>query len=149
MKKPHRIAILCSDLHLSLQRPACRADDDWMGVQAGYLNQLKQLAVDSNYSFGTLPIAFAGDLFDKWNVQPELINFALEHLPDGMICVPGQHDLPNHRLDQVHRSGYGVLVAAGKIVDASKKVIKRAIDPTEHEELVLEALEEAKRENVF
>jgi hypothetical protein len=34
-----------------------------------------------------------------------------------MLCVPGQHDLPNHRIDQQHRSGYGVLVNAGKIVD--------------------------------
>jgi hypothetical protein len=71
---------------------------------------------------GLFPIICAGDLFDRWNVEPELINFALKHLPDGMICVPGQHDLPNHRLDQVHRSGYGVLVEAGKIRCIAGKV---------------------------
>lgn len=83
-----------------------------MEVQAKYLAQLKDIA-------GELPIVFAGDLFDRWNAPPELINFALKHLPDGMICIPGQHDLPNHQLDQMHRSGYGVLVEAGKIVDIS------------------------------
>lgn len=108
MWKPNPIAILCSDLHLSLNQPACRADDNWLAVQAHYLSQLKEIA-------DGLPIICAGDIFDRWNVEPELIHFVLEHLPNGMICVPGQHDLPNHRLDQVHRSGYGVLVKAGKI----------------------------------
>ena len=85
-----------------------------MAVQAHYLKQLKDFAKPEG-----LPIIFAGDLFDRWNVQPELINFALEHLPDDMISIPGQHDLPNHRLDQMHRSGYGVLAECGKIKDIS------------------------------
>lgn len=113
MSKPHVIAILCSDLHLTLQAPACRAETDWLEVQAGYLKQLQTLAKDK------IPILCAGDIFDRWNAPAELINFALDHLPDGMICVPGQHDLPNHRRDLMHRSGYGVLVKAGKITDIS------------------------------
>lgn len=110
MNTPYPVAILCSDLHLTLQIPACRADKDWMAVQAGYLKQLKDIA-------DRLPIICAGDIFDRWNAPPELINFALQRLPDGMLCVPGQHDLPNHRIDLMHRSGYGVLVEAEKIVD--------------------------------
>jgi len=110
MKEP--IAILCSDLHLSLTPPACRADEDWLQTQAYYLWWLKDYAK-------TLPIICAGDIFDRWNASPELIHFALQNLPDGMICIPGQHDLPNHRMDQMHRCGYGVLKQAGKIVDIS------------------------------
>jgi hypothetical protein len=110
MPAPSPIAVLFSDLHLTLLQPACRADKDWMGVQAGYLAQVKELAED-------LPVICAGDIFDRWNPPPELINFALEHLPDAMICVPGQHDLPNHRMDLMHRSGYGVLKKAEKIID--------------------------------
>ncbi len=34
-----------------------------------------------------------------------------------MICIPGQHDLPNHSIADMHRSGYGVLAEAGKIRD--------------------------------
>lgn len=113
VSKPNLIAVLCSDIHLTLQSPVCRADEDWREVQAGYLNQLQDLA-------GSLPVICAGDIFDRWNASPELINFALEYLPNRMICVPGQHDLPNHRRDLMHRSGYGVLVAAGKIQDISQ-----------------------------
>jgi len=87
-----------------------------MEVQAGYLKQLKDMAF-------SVPIICAGDVFDRWNASPELINFALKHLPDGMICVPGQHDLPNHRRDLMHRSGYGVLSQTGKIKDISESVL--------------------------
>lgn len=112
MPKCHPIAVAFSDLHLSLKRPACRDDKDWMETQASYLKQVKDVA-------DGLPILCSGDVFDRWNPPPELINFALKHLSDDMICVPGQHDLPLHRIDLMHRSGYGVLVEAGKIKDIS------------------------------
>jgi predicted phosphodiesterase len=112
MPTSHPIAIACADLHLSLLQPVCRADANWLSVQAHYLDQLKDIA-------GDLPILCSGDIFDRWNAPPELINFVLKNLPDNMLCIPGQHDLPNHLMDQKHRSGYGVLVQAGKIVDLS------------------------------
>lgn len=115
MKKT-AIAVGFGDVHLSLNKPSCRNDECWLGVQAGYLKQVKDIAK----KHGNVPVLCSGDLFDKWNPSPELINFALEHLPDGMICVPGQHDLPNHNIDDMHRSGYGVLVNAGKIEDVSE-----------------------------
>lgn len=130
MPKPNLIAVLCSDLHLTLQAPACRKETDWLEVQAGYLKQLKQAATHKvrispqhEWEKEQVPILCAGDIFDRWNAAPELINFALEHLPDGMICVPGQHDLPNHRMDLMHRSGYGVLKRAGKIKDISGSIL--------------------------
>lgn len=114
--KAKPIAILCSDLHLGSLKPACRAEEDWFAVQAEYLRQLKVAAEWHK----DLDIVCAGDIFDRWNPSPETINFALKNLPKRrMLCVPGQHDLPNHRLDQVHRSGYGVLVEAGCIHDIS------------------------------
>jgi hypothetical protein len=61
-----------------------------------------------------VPVICAGDIFDRWNSPPELINFAIRNLPD-MFAVPGQHDLPLHRLDLVHKSAYDTLVLAGKI----------------------------------
>tara|TARA_A100000171_G_scaffold53079_1_gene76342 strand:+ start:22038 stop:22949 length:912 start_codon:yes stop_codon:yes gene_type:complete len=109
------IAIMVSDLHLTLNAPICRKEDDWLDVQAGYLQQLKTLQEEHS----NCPIFCAGDIFDKWNPPHELVNFALEHLPDNMLTVPGQHDLPNHRIEDMHRSGYGVLVNCGKISDLS------------------------------
>src|SRR5687768_17059020 len=108
------IAIAISDLHLSLLKPACRADDNWLEVQAHYLKQVRDLAHPDG-----LPVLCAGDVFDRCNAPAELINFALKHLPDEMICVPGQHDLVGHRIDSMHRCGYGVLKQAGKIIDVS------------------------------
>lgn len=113
--KAEPIAILCSDLHLSLKQPACRADD-WMEVQRDYLGQIRNLQhPGGKWASKYLPVLCAGDIFDRWNPPPELIQFALKYLPDKMICVPGQHDLPNHSFQEIHRSAYGVLLEAGKI----------------------------------
>lgn len=110
------IAIAFSDLHLTLQVPAVRADNDWLGVQAVYLDQVRQL--QTKYD---CPILFGGDLFDRWNAPAELINFALEHLPEGSYTVAGQHDLPNHRLDLMERSAYGTLVKCGAVQHVRKE----------------------------
>lgn len=112
----HVIAILCSDLHLSSLKPACRAEENWFSVQSEYLSQLNKLA-----HWFEVPVICAGDIFDRWNANSETINFALQLLPDNMICVAGQHDLPNHRMDQMFRSAYGVLKEAGKIIDICGK----------------------------
>jgi len=102
MKKPKKIAVLCSDLHLSLTQPACRADKNWMNTQAHYLTQLEEIA-------DGCPILCAGDIFDKWNTPAELVTWTIRHLPPNFYAIPGQHDLPDHSIDQIHRSGYGVL----------------------------------------
>jgi DNA repair exonuclease SbcCD nuclease subunit len=123
---PEPIAIACADLHLSMKTPACRADN-WMITQAKYLKQVStiswNLAKESSFYMGKfLPVIVAGDIFDRWNPSPELITFAMKHLPPNVFAVPGQHDLPNHRLDDMHKSGYGVLVEAGRINDLSEYV---------------------------
>jgi DNA repair exonuclease SbcCD nuclease subunit len=107
---PKVIAIAVSDIHLSMLRPVCRKGD-WMSVQASYLMQLKKAVREYD-----VPVLCAGDIFDRWNPPAELINFALLYLPEGMICVPGQHDLPNHSMSEIERSGFGVLRTAKKII---------------------------------
>lgn len=65
-----------------------------------------------------VPLLIAGDLFDRWNSPPELINFAIRQFESCSMpkyAVPGQHDLPYHKYDLLHRSAYGVLVEAGTI----------------------------------
>lgn len=116
-KNSNIIAYGFGDIHLTLQTPKCREEKDWLEVQARYLRQVKKAALG-------FPIVCSGDIFDRWNPAPELIEFALRELPDGMFCVPGQHDLPSHRLDLMHKSGYGVLKTAGKIIDLSEGIWK-------------------------
>ena len=76
------------------------------------------------------PNLCAGDIFDRsrkiadgWNASPELINFAIDCLPD-MYAIPGQHDLPQHQYEDIHRSAYWTLVEAGKIKNILPNDIK-------------------------
>lgn len=68
-------------------------------------------------AFYGCPVIVAGDLFHKWDSPPELINFAIKWMPKDVVAVPGNHDLPEHRYDQIKRSAYWTLVEAGKIED--------------------------------
>lgn len=104
------IALLCSDLHLSHRPPPCRAGEDWYKAQQRVLDEIWTISMEE----GGIPIVCAGDIFDRWNSPPELINFALGHLPD-MYTIPGQHDLPYHRYEDIEKSAYTTLVKAGKI----------------------------------
>lgn len=109
MRQP--VAALTADVHLCENVPACRAEtpDEWFHVMGGYLGQLKEIA-------GNLPVIVAGDLFDRWNPSPRLINFAIQHLP---VCfaVSGQHDQKHHQLVSLNETAYWTLVEAGKLVN--------------------------------
>lgn len=108
--KDHIKLIFVADLHLSSTAPIARSKEPcWFEAMKRPLRQLQALADDSG-----APIVCAGDVFDRWNPSPELLNFALDELPF-MYSIPGQHDLPYHRYDDIRRSGYWTLVKAGKI----------------------------------
>jgi len=61
-------------------------------------------------------VVCAGDIFDKWNSPPQLINWAIKNLPK-MYAVPGQHDLPHHNYNDIRKSAYWTLVEAGVVED--------------------------------
>lgn len=104
------IAVLCADLHLSLLPPPARAEEpNWFAAMARPLHELGRLARQED-----VPILCAGDVFHRWDAPPELINFALAHLPP-MYAIPGQHDLPYHNHEDLDKSAFGTLVRAGKI----------------------------------
>lgn len=105
------VALLVGDIHLSIKPPIARAEEkSWFGAMEKSLAELRRLQEDHQAI-----VLCAGDVFDHWNSPPELINWALERLPEGIYSVPGQHDLPGHRPDLLYRSAYGTLVRAGKI----------------------------------
>lgn len=104
------VAIYCSDIHLCSKPPLFRsAEPDWYEAMARPLRQLKELSVSYN-----VPIICAGDVFDRWNPPPELINFALTNLPV-MYSIPGQHDLPMHSYTDIKKSAYWTLVYSGTL----------------------------------
>lgn len=119
------IAIATSDIHLSVKPPLARADEkDWYAAMARPLEAIKKLQKKLN-----CVVLCAGDLFDKWNAPAELINWAIDNLPDRMLTIPGNHDLPNHRHELWERSAYGTLVKAGKILMVTKPSVQYHLKP--------------------
>jgi DNA repair exonuclease SbcCD nuclease subunit len=109
------LAIVVSDVHLSLTPPlARRCEKDWLAAQKRVWDEISDLRGKYNAS-----VICAGDLFDRWNPPIELVNWALDHLPH-MFAIPGNHDLPSHRPELEHRSGFGTLVRARKIQDLTQ-----------------------------
>lgn len=113
--------IFASDLHLSHNPPAFRnvKDVDWYDAMEYSLLQLKELQEAND----KCPVVIAGDVFDKWNSPPKLIRFAMEKLPPNTYAIPGQHDLPQHRLEAMPDSAYGVLVSAGAIQHLRSRIL--------------------------
>ena len=110
MRKENVKAIFCADKHLQHKAPIWRsAEPDWYEAMKRPLMELKEL--QKRYE---CPILCAGDIFDNWNSPPELINFALEYMPF-IYAIPGQHDLPNHNIDEIGKSAFWTLVKATQI----------------------------------
>ena len=104
------IAILCADIHLSVNPPrARREENNWFLAMKKSLDQLTELS-----SYYNVPILCSGDVFDHWKAEPHLINFALKYLPE-MYATPGQHDLPLHNIDLIEKSAFWTLCLAGRI----------------------------------
>jgi len=103
-------AILISDLHLTDKTPVSRMDD-YIEAQKRKLEFLKKLSKENN----NCPILCAGDVFDYWKASPWLCSFAYKYLPEPFICIPGQHDLPGHSLEEYPKSALGLMDSVGKV----------------------------------
>lgn len=122
------VAVTVSDLHLSHQPPLVRvAEPDWYEVMKRHLKEIRDVANELD----GVPILYAGDIFHRYNPPPQLIRFALEHLPQG-YAVPGQHDLPHHVYDNLERTAYGCLVQAGLLHDLCPGNCWRIVHPVGH-----------------
>lgn len=104
MSKKNAIALLCSDWHLSHRPPILRSEEpDWYASQQLVIDEVASIQDKHRCS-----IFFAGDLFHTWNSPPELINFVIDRLCRFELFIPGQHDMPNHNINEMHRSAYMV-----------------------------------------
>lgn len=124
------VAILCSDLHLSLRPPAARAEEpDWLGAQKRVLDQLQTL-----HQKHDAPILCAGDVFDRWNSPVELVNWSVNNLPR-IHAIPGQHDLPYHSMDLIHRSAYWTMFLLDQ---TDSGIVHLGSSPWEIEDLLIQ-----------
>ena len=99
--------ILCGDLHLTEDTPICRTDN-FQEAQWRKLTFIKQLQEEHD-----CPVLCAGDLLDFWKPSPFLLSKIIEHLPKQFYTVLGNHDLPQHSLELLEKSGIYTLQMAG------------------------------------
>lgn len=122
--KKNPIAILTADWHLSHKPPVWRSNEpDWYAAMRRPLYELQDL--QQKYE---CPLLIAGDVFDKWNSCPELINFAMIHIPKEVCSVPGQHDTPEHNVAQMKRSAYYSLALSKTIRDMEGIAVQPLVD---------------------
>ena len=112
--KPFVVAAVISDVHMRHLRPVSVITDDWYQLMEKTFAAVGQIVKQHSRKGDSIPLLCCGDLFHHWNVPPELLNFALVHFPQ-CIAIPGQHDLPYHRLKDVQRSAYWTLAVANRI----------------------------------
>lgn len=112
-RKP--IAILSSDWHLRTTTPVSRAEPDWFPVMRKRMEYLGDLSSKHD----GVPLLVAGDVFDRPNPPAALVSWCLDHMPS-IIAIPGQHDLPEHRLDARMQGAWGAMVKAGTITDITE-----------------------------
>jgi len=103
-------AILTADWHVRTSTPVCREDNFLESFEQKVLF-IKELSQKHN-----CPVLIAGDIGDRHQWPNWLLEWFIT-LVRGMniIAIPGQHDIPNHRLEDINRSGVGVLSATDTI----------------------------------
>lgn len=105
------IAILTSDWHVWHSPPIARSvEPDWFKAMQRPFDEIKRLQNKHK-----CPVVVAGDIFHHHDPTPEAINWLINNIPENLYGVAGQHDLPNHRLDDIGDTGYWTLVEAGKL----------------------------------
>ena len=102
--------ILMSDLHLRMDTPICRTEEEFMPAQWRKLQYIKDLQAKHD-----CVVLCAGDLFHHWKPSPWLLSKTMEHLPARFHTIYGQHDLTQHSLPDQDKSGVHALKTAGAL----------------------------------
>lgn len=114
------VAVAFADAHFWPRPPVARsAEKDWLAAQVRVIEQLAKIQEEvttAQSSNPPVPFLFAGDLFERYNPPPEIINLLLATLPGPVYGVPGNHDLPNQSYADLRKSAFFTLVKADKIV---------------------------------
>jgi DNA repair exonuclease SbcCD nuclease subunit len=109
--------IVTSDWHLRSTRPRCRLDNDWLETQKTALAHVAAYA--EQYKADVIVL---GDIFHSTNeTTNEVIGLVQEFalmLKEGALglyILAGNHDLPQHNLDNIHRSAFQILLNSKNI----------------------------------
>jgi DNA repair exonuclease SbcCD nuclease subunit len=135
--------IITADWHLRSQRPRCRLDEDWLETQNNALAQIAMYA--GQYEADVICI---GDIFHSTNeTTNEVIglvqNFALllGETDQKLFILAGNHDLPQHNLDNIGRSAFQILLNSKNIFHLSEieKIKENYEDTTAFDDMLYSA----------
>ena len=118
--------IITSDWHLRSNRPRCRLDDDWIKTQRDILAQIAIYAKE--YSADVIVI---GDIFHSTiETTNEILGLVQElalrldnELGKSLYVLAGNHDLPMHNLDNIHRSAFKNLLFSKNVYPLDEIII--------------------------
>lgn len=110
--------ILCADIHLREDTPVSYVGD----FQADQWEALDFVAaLQRKYD---CPVLHSGDLFHHWKPSPWLLSNTIERIPDQFITVFGNHDLPQHNLELMDKSGVYMLATAGMLSTINSSLVE-------------------------
>lgn len=101
--------IFLGDVHATENIPLCRTDDY---IKEFEIKCLWLRKIQEKYQ---CPIISVGDLLEYWKATPKLLSWCYDHLPNNIITIPGNHDLPAHNLSLLNQSGITTLHKFKKI----------------------------------
>jgi len=105
--------IITADWHLRSNRPRCRLDPNWIETQKNALNQIAKYARENEAD-----VFVIGDIFHSTNettnevigLVQELAGQLFEECGKSLYILAGNHDLPQHNLDNIYRSAFNILI---------------------------------------
>lgn len=112
--------VIIGDTHFRDDTPICRRDD-FFETQLHKLAHVCSMASNHEFVEKNAPLLIPGDVLDYWKPSPfllaRLIELFLLFKEHGhpVLVIAGQHDLPMHKMDLIHKTGLAVLEKAGAV----------------------------------
>jgi hypothetical protein len=107
-----------SDMHLRFSTPRCRLDENWMDTQ----RQTLKFVADTANSLG-VPVFVPGDIFNSAIASYQVINLFIDFcksIDKAVYILPGNHDLPEHSMENLSKSSIGVLLNVSELTEKLK-----------------------------
>jgi predicted phosphodiesterase len=108
MKKP--LFVCTADIHVRVTNPAHRKDNYFQAMEKKLLF-IKDYVEKNNCLW-----LDAGDLFDSWKSSPKAESLLFKTLPEQIISVAGNHEIPYHNVSKLEDSSFHVMQSAGRVV---------------------------------
>lgn len=106
-------AIITSDIHIPQTtdyKPQSRTDNYWETFKRKI-----EFINETHNKYPNIPILDGGDLCNKYRLDPEVEAWCILNLPKGIITVAGNHEIPNHNINYLHKSSLSVLRASNVV----------------------------------